>query len=237
MIAPTKEKKILLSLIASPQTKWKDEITKLSTLGINEIALFINSFSLEQRKEVYRLLSASNLKSIPYVHISNDFEEGEIDYLVTTYGTSILGLSLDNSSLAFIATMIKFTNLIAPENPDNSKFVSMFTDEALSRAGVSGVCLDVSTLEYSRLYSKKQYQLALHVLDHHPLKATQIGPVSENWFRKTFHLKSRYLKTLADLDYLKNVPQAYLADLLILDLENSLEEQLEVKRYLELMFK
>lgn len=237
MIVQAKEKKILVSLLVRPESNWREEITKFNTLGITEIALFIDFFSLEQRKEVYRLLATSSLKSAPYVHISNDFEEGEIEYLVTTYGTTVLGLSLNNFALAFIATMIKFSDLIAPENPVEKKYIALFTDEALSRSGVSGVCLDIATLEYNRRYSKKQYQSAIHALDHHPLKATQIGPVSENWFKRIFRLKSRHLSTLTDLHYLKNVPGAYLSDLLVLDLKNSLEEQIEVKAYLESLFK
>jgi len=237
MTFQVKEKKVLISIIIRPGLDWRTDISKLSSLGITELALFIDSSLLEQRKEVYRLLEGSGLKSIPYVQISNNFEEGELDYLVTTYGTLAFGLSLDNSSLAFITTLTKFADLIAPENPVDNKYTALFTDDALSHANINGVCLNATTLEYDRLYHKKKYQSAIHALDHHPLMATKIGPISENFVKQKLRLHSSRLTTLSDLHYLKNVQKSYLADLLVLDFKNTLEEQLEIKAYLELMYK
>lgn len=237
MTFQVKQKKILVSLMARPNTKWREEIARLSNLGISELALFIDVFTLDQRKEVYRLLEASGIKSIPYVQMANNFEEGEIDFLVTTYKTEVFGLSLDNTSLALIASLTKYIALIAPENPANKKFAPLFTDEALSRLNIAGVCLDLTTIESDRLHAKKKYELEIHTLDHHVLLATQIGPISENFFKKSFQIKSRRLTSLADLHYLGHIPKAYLADLIVLELENSLEEQLEVKTYLEAWLK
>lgn len=233
----TQSKKILVSLMVRSDSDWREELSGLASLGIVELALFIDSSSFAQRKEVYHLLQASGLKSLPYVHISSDLEEGEIDYLTTTYGTQVFGLGLNNSALAFVATLTKFSSLIALENPSEDKFAALFTDEALSRSNISGVCLDIATLEYDRRYYQKKYESAIHTLDHHSLLATQIGPVSNSWFKKTFRFKSRRLTTLQDLHYIKNLPETYLANLLVLDLKNSLAEQLEIKAYLELMFK
>ncbi|MCX6792603.1 MAG: hypothetical protein NTY12_01120 [Candidatus Falkowbacteria bacterium] len=237
MAVQVKDKKILVSLIVSANLNWREDISKLKDLGINELALFVESFTLDQRKELYRLLESSGIVSIPYVQISNNFEEGELDYFITNHGTQVFGLALNNSTFSFISTLTKFASLVAPENPTEDKYVNLFTDESLSHSNVSGVCLDIMTLEYDRLFYKKKYQSAIHALDHHPLLATQIGPVPESWLKKSLRLKSRRLTTLTDLHYLKNIPKTYLADLLVLDLKNSLEEQLEIKAYLELMLK
>lgn len=237
MITQIQPKKILINVRVDSKSNWSEDIVRLSTLGINEIALFIETSVLNQRKEVYQLLEKNNLQSIPYVQLSSNFEEGEMDYLVTKYGTSVFGLYLNNSSLNFIASLVNFTSLIAPENPFEDKFAALFTDETLTRSNVSGVCLDISTLEYKRLHNKKKYQLAVHTLDHHSLMATQVGPVSANFFKRMLHVNYRHLTTLSDLHYLKNVPKTYLADLIVLDVRNSLEEQIEIKNYLELIFK
>lgn len=237
MIAQAQSKKILINISISPKSSWREDIARLSDLGINEIALFIETSTLNQRKEVYQVLEKYHIQSIPYVQLSSNFEEGEMDYLVTTHNTSVFGLYLDNSSLNFISSLVNFTALVAPENPSEDRFASLFTDETLSRANVNGICLDIATLEYKRLYNKKKYQLAIHTLDHHRLLATQVGPVAENLFKRILHINSRHLTTLSDLHYLKNVPQTYIADLVVLDVKNTIEEQIEIKSYLELMLK
>jgi len=44
---------------------------------------------------------------------------------------------------------------------------------------------------------------------------------------------AHFLKSLSELDYLKNYPANFFAPLIAIELENSLEEQLKIKAYLE----
>ncbi len=239
MISSLKTTNILTSLRINPHGKsvdWRGEITKLNELGISDLALFIDSLTIEQRREVYRLIKPLASLNISYVHITSNFEEWELDYLTATHNTFFFGLSLDTSSFAFISTIPNFSSAVVIENPADNKFMSLFTDEALVHAGVNQLCLDVKTLETDRRHHNKKYLATINVLDHHKIAVTQIGVVPEGFFRKVFSPHSQLLTTLSDLHYLKNIPKSYLANLIILELDNSLEEQLEISKYIKSFF-
>lgn len=233
MTSFVKEKNILLNLIIKPTLNWRDDINNLTILGITELALSFDSLTIDQRREVYRLLEPIGLKSIPLVHITSDFESWELDYLATTYKTNLFSLTTDNKALLFITSSVDYVENIILENPTTTKFSSLFTDETLTHALVSGICLDLKVLEQNRRSNKKKYQTTIHVFDHHPLKATFIGPISNHWYKNLFNPKNITLSSLTELSYLKNIPTTYFAETIIINCDNSLEEQIEIKKYLK----
>jgi hypothetical protein len=232
-----KKKNILVSLMIKPKLDWRDDLDNLTSLALTEIALFFDAVTIDERREVYRLLESSGLKNIPVVHITNDWQSWELDYLTTTYQTALFILAIDNKALLFITSSADYAEKIILTNPATLKFSSLFTDEILTRSAVSGVCLDLKILEQNRRSNNKKYQTTIHVLDHHALKATSLGPVSDHWFKNLLTPQNRHLTSLTELNYLKNIPSNCLAEMIIINCDNCLAEQIEIKKYLESFIK
>jgi len=228
---------IFLSIQITPATPWRDYLSALDALNLKEIAFFLDKASLDERREFYRLLEKSQLTSIPYVQVSVDMEAWEFDYLATNYNTKWFGLTVSNRSFGFLATIPKYAAQIIFENPLENKYTSLFSDEALTRAGTNGVCLDVATLERDRTQNKKKYTVSIHALDHHSLQVTQVRPVSNRWYGRLFSKEMRRLTSLSTLHYLRYVPQAYIASFIVLDMDNTPEEQIEIREYLKALLK
>lgn len=237
MIEQSPKYNIFLSIQVSPATPWREYLGSLEALDIKEIAFFLDVASSDERREFYRLLEKSHVTAIPYVQVSAEMEAWEFDYLATNYNTVWFGLTVSNRSFGFLATVPKYADRIIFENPLERKYSNLFSDEALTRAGANGVCLDVATLERDRVQNNKKYTLSIHALDHHSLQVTQIRPVSNRWYRRFIFKEMRRLTSLTTLKYLKYVPPAQIAPLLVLDMDNTPEEQVEIREYLKTLLK
>jgi hypothetical protein len=54
-------------------------------------------------------------------------------------------------------------------------------------------------------------------------------------FKRIIKSDKRRLTSLSDLHYIKHVPSSYLGSLIVLGVDNAIEEQLEIKEYLNLL--
>ena len=80
-----KKYKILISLTGDNTNHWKNQLKEINNLKINEIALFLECYSYNERKKIYLSLKKSCVKSIPLIHIRNDMSKKELIYLEKTY--------------------------------------------------------------------------------------------------------------------------------------------------------
>mgnify|MGYP006898375743 CR=1 FL=1 len=230
-------KNILVSIQINAAGQWREAFAEADKLALKEVALFLDKADRDERRECYKILEASKIESIPYVQVTSEMEAWEFDLLVTNYGTVVFASAVSNKSFGILTTFSKYAEQIIFENPLEKKHAILFSDEALTRAGAEGVCLDAATLEHDRLHDEKKYTTTIHSLDHHPLRATQIRPLAHAWYRRLVQKEMRYLTDLTTLRYLRQMPAAYIAPLIVLDLENTLPEQIEIRDYLKTFLK
>lgn len=233
----TINKKILPGFSVSPKIPWQQSVNQLSQLQVLETALLLADSFLEDRRALYRLLKETPLASVPFVQLAFDMEEWELAYLTEEFGTEIFALPTKNRTFGLLARLDNYAPRFVFENPVESQDRDLFTDEVLTRAKINGVCLDVAVLERDRQHDEQKYNKTVQTLDHHPLRATKIGPVPNAWYKKIIKGWDRRLTSLTELSYLKHLPATYVAPLIILAVDNLIEEQLEVKSYLESLLK
>jgi hypothetical protein len=99
---------------------------------------------------------------------------------------------------------------------------------------VAGPCVDFSHLENDRHFRKGDYKRNLEILKKLPAGCGHIGPIKKRpWYDpRTLlgHFDTHFVENLSELDYLNQYCQ-FFPPILALEVENSLEEQLQILNY------
>ena len=220
-------KKILVTLTTT-NSSWREKIEEIKNLELKEIALFLTGLNRQEREECYRALAKTGLEKIPFVHLRSNMSAEEVGFLIKNYQTEVFNIHSEREfplkdDLSFWA------NRIYLENTD-----LLLTEDELKKW--AGICLDLSHLEDDRHLKQKRYKKYLRLIKKYPVGVNHVSAVRKKVFRHPeFGLvkSAHFLKSLNELDYLKNYPDNFFAPLIAIELENSLEEQLKIKTYLE----
>ena len=227
--------KILLGLTTTQGSDWKRKVEECRKFNIQEIALFPTSVNFESRKELYKLLENSPVKSIPHVHLRNDMEIEELDYLTERFHTQVFNIHPRKD-------VHPFTNDYGKHIPniyvENSSFVPEI--EELKKWG--GLCIDFSHWQ-DEVQKNNQSQIMVMQeaarkfkigCSHVSAVGDKLIKVQDVKFPEVFYegYSKHVLSDLKELDYMKNFI-AYIPEFVSIELENSFEEQLKVKKYLE----
>ncbi len=227
-------KKILLGLTTTPDSDWRAKIEEIDKFGIKEIALFPTCLEIEQRREIYDLLEKTCLETVPHVHLRNDTENWELDYLSLRYRTHLFNIHANTESQK-ILDYPNYRDKIFIENVKNidDLFIGM-----LKISG--GICLDIAHWVDSGILRKNSsYNKFPEFLEKYKIGCCHISvlrkSLKEN-SKKLFFYGSHYLDNKKGLDYILPYVK-YLPEYISIELENSFEEQLGIKKYLEELIK
>ena len=102
-----------------------------------------------------------------------------------------------------------------------------------------GLCLDFSHYyDYWSKQKREDYKKLSKLIDNYKIGCCHISAVTEKKIyadyggQDKWHYNRHTFSDLSEFDYLLELKQ-YLPDIISLELENSLKEQLEVKKYIE----
>ncbi|PIU78907.1 MAG: hypothetical protein COZ28_03175 [Candidatus Moranbacteria bacterium CG_4_10_14_3_um_filter_44_15] len=230
------KRKVLLGLTTTFGSDWRAKIKEIDKLKIQEIALFPTCLGEKNRKELYALLEKTSLLKILFIHLRDDMQESEIDYLVNKFGAECFNLHPEEKAYQFVLRS-KYRDRIYIENLYSTKHRLFFNKEIFQKYNIAGVCLDFSHLAAEEKVYPDYYPEKLEII-----KNTKIGcnHLSVCYPKKKFEptinsytYDSHYMEKLSNLDYLKNYPISFFSNMLAIELENSFKEQLEAKKYIE----
>lgn len=226
------EKKILLGLTTTPASDWREKTREIDKFEIKEIALFITFLkSKDDRKELYGMLEKTGLESIPHVHLrSPDMGSDELDYLIKRFKTKYFNVHPIASH---------------PNNPDYDNFKDLIYIENTNNVPTTkevekfaGICLDISHRENYILENNIEYNNAIENL----IKKFIIGCAHASAVKKEPRIDlepfdnmpycAHYMKDISEFEYVKKYADL-IPEYLSIELENSFEEQLKAKEYLE----
>ncbi|MFA5776987.1 MAG: hypothetical protein WC906_00925 [Parcubacteria group bacterium] len=221
------EKKILLGLTTTPGSDWRNKIEEIKKFNIREVALFLGPLKKDKRKTIYRELEKIQI-SIPHVHARTDMDTEEFDYLAEKYGTKVFNIhSLKEFPLIENIDFSKYYKKIYIENvhfiPDE-KEIEMF----------GGLCIDFSHWENGKLTNWDGYENFEELAKKYPIGCCHISAITDSLVKwpEWSTYDSHNFKKIKEFDYIKKYLK-YLPDIISIELENSFEEQLKVKEYLE----
>jgi len=220
-------RKILPSITTIDKSLWRNKIEELRKLKFKEVFLFLSSLGKEDRKELYKLLKQTNIERIPFVHLKSDMELWELDYLVENYKTEIFNIHTQREH-PLLHDYSKYKDIIYIENT-----ISPLDEREIK--DFAGICLDLSHLEGSRVMRKDVYENDIKLIKKYPIGCNHISAIDESSFLSEDAnpvYDDHFISDLSELDYLKKYPKEYFSHFIVIELENSIEEQLKVKEYI-----
>jgi hypothetical protein len=225
--------KILVSLTTtnSHQRDFAKVVQEIDECGLKEIAFFPTAVDSVKRQELYKLLEQSKVEKIPFIHLHSDMNISEIDYLVNQFGTEVFNIHSINSRYPFKKDLDKYADKIFLENQ-----YCFFSHDELKK--YAGICLDVCHLEDVRRNNSELYEYFKNLLLRYKCGCGHISAIKKIPLMKLVKFKLmlsygyHHYRKLSEFDYLKK-HQAYLPEILALELENSIGEQLLAKKYIE----
>lgn len=230
------KKKILLGLTTTPDSDWRGKIKEIDKLGIKEVALFPTFIELTDRKEMYALLEKTGLERIPHVHLRDDMEEWELDFLSNRYRAEVFNIHANRMNIRYIEENSKYLDIIFVEN------LGEINDEYCNvLKGCAGICLDTSHWEdMGKIQKQEGYEKFLSLVENNKVGCCHISAISKEAKKCEHYITKKEMKfysqhwltNLNQLDYVKDYVK-YLPKYVSIELENSFEEQVEIKKYLE----
>ena len=224
-------KKILLGLTTTSGSDWRGKVNEIKEYNIKEVALFATGIKKETRKELYVLLeNISNLR-IPHVHIRDDFDNKELEYLMNKFSSILFNIHPVSSRHPNTDDYGKCMQNIYVENVETTP-----SEKELKRYG--GLCIDFSHLEDFRLKGDNAYfEKMNNLMSDNKIGCCHVSAVGDElMIDETISDEKEYsshtYKNLKQFDYVTrytNLLPRYIS----LELENTFEEQLKAKEYLD----
>jgi hypothetical protein len=228
---PTSQYRILPCLTTTPAANWRSLLSEIALQELTEIALFLTCVTVDERRDLYDLLAGTAVHRIPHVHLRDDAEAWELDYLADRYGTYLFNLHPSPAGLALLEQLPHYADRLYLENV---KALDEGFYEGVRRCG--GLCLDFSHwVDFGLIQRLPQYDAFPQVLAEVPIGCCHVSAiVAEGWTddRGKRHYNRHYFERLEELDYLFE-QRAYLPPIVSLELENSIAEQLQAVAYLQ----
>lgn len=214
------EKRILLGLTGEKEKHWREKLKDINKLKMKEAALFIERFDQAQRKKIYRALLDSTLKRIPFCHISNDMEIEELVFLEEKFKTKYF--NIHEKGFGFLRKWPGF---------EKKLYLEMNMDDYISpRVNVEkigGFCMDSS--HYKVVQTSKTKELAYINQKKGKVKFS-CNHISG--YSKERNTDVHKVKNLKQFDYLKTLPKFLFGKVITLEVDNSIPEQIQFKKYI-----
>src|SRR4030042_6822815 len=142
-------KKILVSITGRKQCDWSSKLDEIKKYKIKKIALFLEMFPRNQRKQIYLALLHSPVKKIPLIHIKNDMGWKEFKFLRRRFRTKCF--TMHESSFKHIDKWKGFHKMLFLEmNKDNK------IPKNVDVSKIGGFCIDMSHFKIEqKLWSKE----------------------------------------------------------------------------------
>lgn len=212
---------ILVSITGTKDRHWQNKIKEINKFNIEKAALFLERFHEKQIQEIYKALLRSEIKEIPLVHIKDETKKEELDFLSKKFNSTYF--TIHESGFDSLKNWKGYYKKLYLEM-DTNNFISQLVE--VKRIG--GFCVDLSHFKVQLNKWSQEFEYVLkrrrtaHYFDCNHL----------NGYSAEKNDDLHTVKNLKDFDYLKTLPKFVFGDVIAIEVDNSISEQLEFKKYL-----
>lgn len=230
--------KILISLTTYKNNHLEKDIEDLKRLNVREFAIFMTGLRTRpERDKLYNdILDNLGHVSIPFAHIAPYMEPDEIDFLIDNFGLEAMNLH-PVSEFPLIYDYSKYKDKIYMENAGPAIMLGLKDTDI---DGYAGLCLDLTHLENSKLQNEPGYEMNLAMAKKYKIGANHLSAITGTIEKIVEHDGTIYksydrheLGKLSEMDYIKDYYPEYFGQYAAIELRNSIEEQIEIKKYIE----
>lgn len=208
--------------------KWREKIQEAKELKLKEVCFFPTVLEKADRKEAYKLLQKAGIKKIPFVHLKDDMDLKEIEFLMEKFHTKVFNIHTQNE-YPFSKKLLKFKKQIFLETT-----ITKFAEGEAKEWG--GMCLDSAHMENLRKTKSPLYKIYIKLLQAHKIGCAHISAIAKNPVydpgRKGEGYDVHTYTNLKEFDYLKRYKE-FFPSIMALELENTLAEQIKAKNYIK----
>lgn len=215
------EKIILVGITGKTSNDWQSKFKSIKKLGIIKVALFLEMFPLKQRLEIYNALLASNIKEIPMVHIRDDMSREEIQFLFDNFKSRYFTIHPDHFKV--LKNWRGFYKNLYLELGASNKI-----DKSVKMKKIGGFCVDLSHYQFEAKANMKEADF----INKYKGRADKFGCNHLNGYDIKKNSDVHKVKSKKELDYLPELPKFIFSKVIGLEMSNSIEEQLEYKKYI-----
>ncbi len=218
-MAKTLEQKICVSITGIESGDWQSKLGEINNLGIETVALILENYKIDERREIYKALESSTIKSIPLVHLRNDMERWELKYLHDKFASKYLTIHED-SFVVIEKWQGYFQNLFLEFNYDDRIPANVEVER------IGGFCVDLAHFMAATLRDAKEF--AYTKARRRSKKVFACNHLSGFSYDTKRDLHN--VKNIQDFSYLKSLPEYVFGDVIAVEVFNSIAEQLEYKK-------
>lgn len=216
-----KTKKLLIGLTGRTDREWQSKLKEINQFKITEIALFLEFYRKRQREKIYQALLKSKIKKIPQVHLRNDIERGELEFLTKTYKPACF--TIHESSFRVLNNWKGFyKKLFLEMNYDN------FISNLIKVDKIGGFCVDLSHFKASEKKFSKEFKYIIK--RKNASKYFICNHLNGYSYRNNTDL--HIVKSLKDFNYLKSLPKFLFGKYIAIEVFNSIVDQIIFKKHL-----
>lgn len=216
--------------MSNAQNDWRSQVVELKKFRIAEAAVFPTGLKEKERYELYRNLKEAGVTKIPLVHLLTEMKPEEIGFLLDSFETDSYNLhSIETWPLQYDYSEWKKDIYL-----ENGKTVP--TNKEFEEFG--GVCIDFSHWHNASLLGNDPYcDRMVDTVKHFKTGVSHLSAIKKRMIRNPFRPEfeqydSHLMEDLTEFNYLTGY-RKYLAPINAIELENSIEDQLKVKAYIE----
>lgn len=213
-------KRIYPCITTGPSQSWQHKIWECDRLGITAVSVFPTFLKLTERKKLYRALQKSDIKYIPHVHIRDDFQKWEMDFFFNNYNTQYF--NIHEHSFDDLHNYPEYKKYIYLEYDYNNRISKM-----VNLNSIAGLCIDLSHCWAAKNRSAKEFNEISSNLESHIVGCNHLNGYSHKYRRDVHFITSK-----RQLDYLKEIPKKYFGSIITLEMQNSIREQLQYRKYI-----
>lgn len=218
---------ILPGLTSTQKDRIPAFIAGLTQGALRQISFFPTCLLPRERQAVYTDLEKIGGLTIPHVHIRGDFDQGELEYLMDRFHTEVFNAHPAQS---------RFPQTHFPSHLKSHLFIENVeivpSEGELGDCG--GLCIDYSHWENSQWVNWEGYERMDDLVRRFPIGCCHLSAVRRHEVnRGGSGYDHHFFRQLGDFDYLVQYKDHLPPRWLSLELENTWEEQVEAKAYLE----
>ena len=214
------ENLITVGITGSKDIHWKSKLAEIEKFKIDKASLFLEQFSTKiQRKKIYKAILESRIKEIPLIHIRNEMDKDELSFLLEKFKNSYL--TIHENSFKYLEKWKGFhKNLYLEMNYNNS------VPRNVDVKKIGGFCVDLAHFKASEERWTKEF-LYESSKNKKYFKCNHLSGFSFKQNRDVHFPKNK-----EDFNYLKTLPKFIFGNVIAIEINNSIKEQLEFKKYI-----
>lgn len=216
---PSWEKRIIVGLTGRNAKQVITKMRDAQKLGITEAGLFLEVLHPSARRKVYDELLKTKIKSFPLVHIRNDMQKWELDFLEKLLHPKYY--TIHESTFKYLAKWKGYMKKLYLELDYNDKIAGNVHVER-----IGGYCIDLS---HYMAACERHSKESVYIKHHHLKRYFKCNHLNGYTYKRKKDIHG--VRNAMELDYLKSIPKGIFSNCIAMEMWNPVKEQLAFKKH------